>query len=149
MSQVKSQAALKQYAQVGAHSGIVYANPHQLVQMLLSGALDRVAMAKGYMSRGDIGQKVECIGRTIAIIDGLRMSLNKEMGGELARNLDDLYDYMARKLLEANTQDKSELLDEVASLLGEIKDAWDAIPESAIASYSADPDSKIKAPAVG
>ena len=149
MSHVKSQSALKQYAQVGAHSGIVYANPHQLVQMLLSGALDRVAMAKGHMMRAEIGQKAECISRSIAIIDGLRMSLNKDMGGELARNLDDLYDYMARKLLEANSQDKPKLLDEVSSLLAEIKDAWDAIPESAIASYSIDPDSKMPAPAVG
>jgi len=97
--------------------------------MLMAGALEKIAIAKGHMERQEIAQKGGHISWAISIIDGLRASLNLEAGGEIAQNLDDLYDYMTRRLARANVENNMDLLDEVASLLRTIKGAWDEIPD--------------------
>jgi len=76
--------AMGQYKQVGTQIGADSADPHQLIVMLFDGALERIAIAKGAIERGNIEEKGQKIGRAIAIIDGLRASLNKEAGGEIA-----------------------------------------------------------------
>jgi len=131
MSYDKQRGAMKQYSQVAVQSDAHFASPHRLIQMLMDGALQRIAAAKGDMQRGNIAQKGTHISWAISIIEGLRASLNMEAGGEIARNLDNLYEYMCWQLLQANLKNAPELLDEVASLLREIKSAWDAIPDSA------------------
>ncbi len=123
-------SGLKQYQQVGTQSGVAAATPHRLIQMLLEGALEKINLAKGYMQRNEIARKGSHVSWAISIIDGLRMSLDKEAGGEVAANLDGLYDYMGRRLAEANLENSVEMLDEVAGLLVEIKSAWDVIPET-------------------
>lgn len=123
-------AAMRQYKQVRVHSGIMDASPHRLVQMLMEGALERIAQAKGNMLNKDIPAKGENIGKAIGIIGGLQSSLNKEAGGELAENLNNLYDYMVRRLLDANVRNEVRILDEVAGLMTEIKSGWDNIPDS-------------------
>ena len=120
---------LNQYKQVGTQSGVASASPHRLIQMLMEGALEKINLAKGYMQRGEIALKGSHISWAISIIDGLRMSLDIEAGGEIAQNLDDLYDYMGRRLVEANLDNDEAMLDEVAGLLLEIKSAWDTVPE--------------------
>ena len=119
----------QQYKQVGAQSEIASATPHRLIQMLLEGALEKINLAKGYMQRGEIALKGNHISWAISIIDGLRMSLDRDAGGEIADNLDALYDYMGRRLAEANMTNDPALLEEVSGLLLEIKSAWDVIPE--------------------
>ena len=104
------------------------ASPHQLITMLLDGALERVAAAKGAMERGEVAATGEAIGKAISIVDNLRVSLDQNQGGPIAENLSALYDYMTRRLLEANATKDREMLAEVAGLLKEIKVAWDQIP---------------------
>lgn len=118
------------YSQVAVESGVSGATPYRLVQMLFQGALDKIASATGYLERKDFGKKSEHISWAISIIGGLRNSLDLEVGGEIAANLDALYEYMAFRLMEANRLNDPAILKEVATLLGEIKEAWDAIPES-------------------
>ena len=119
---------VNQYRQVSAQSEIMDADPHRLIQMLMEGALDKIAAAKGFMIRGVVAEKGLQISFAISIVDGLRMSLDKELGGDIAANLDALYDYMGRRLLAANVENNPAYLDEVASLIKEVKSAWDAIP---------------------
>src|SRR3989337_2999174 len=119
MNYMKTTGALKEYSQVGVHSGVVSAAPHRLIQMLMEGALEKIAAAKGAIARGDIPVKGAQITWAISIIDGLRMSLDMDAGGEIAENLDRLYDYMTRRLLEANLKTEPAYLDEVAKLLKE------------------------------
>lgn len=121
---------LRQYGESGELAEVLYASPHRLIQMLLDGALDRLASAKGHMLRGEVAAKGNRIRGALLLIGGLRSSLNKEAGGSIARNLDMLYDYMERRLVLANANDDPEVLGEVVSLLMEIKTAWDAIPDS-------------------
>lgn len=120
--------AMNMYKKVGTHVGAATADPHQLITMLFDGLVERIAIAKGAIERGDIPQKGQRIGQAIAILDGLRASLNKEAGGELAENLDNLYFYMQKRLLEANLSGDVTILGEVSGLVKEIKDAWIAIP---------------------
>ncbi len=127
--QTIARKSIESYAQVNKYSGITDASPHRLVQMLLEGALEKIAAARYLIKRNDFAKKGEVIGQIIAIIGGLRSSLNKEAGGDLAENLDQLYDYMERQLLVANFKNDENILDEVSSLLKEIKSGWDAIPD--------------------
>jgi flagellar protein FliS len=120
--------ALDQYKAVGVQSGMTDATPHQMITMLLDGAVDRIASAKGAIDRNEIARKGELLGSAIAIIDGMRASLDYEGGGEIAANLGSLYDYMERRLVEANTESDKEMLDEVSALLKEIKAGWESIP---------------------
>ena len=128
MNMTRLHGAVTQYSKVGVASGVEQANPHRLIQMLMDGAIEKVAKAKGYMERKDIAKKGSHISWAISIIDGLRASLDKANGGDIADNLDDLYDYMIRRLMRANLENNADLLDEVISLLRSIKSAWDGIP---------------------
>lgn len=120
--------AANHYSQVDTYTGVNGADSHRLVLMLLNGALSNIAVAKGGMEREDISVKGEAIGQAISIISGLRSSLDLNVGGELAENLDSLYDYMERRLLEANLRSDSSVLEEVSGLLHEIKEGWMGIP---------------------
>lgn len=122
---------ISHYKQVSTHSGITDADPHRLVQMLLEGVLGKLALVKGMMTRGELSKKGEVIGQAMAIVGGLRSSLNMSAGGELAANLDALYDYIERRLLTANIKNDVNMVIEVVSLLKEIKSGWDAIPVEA------------------
>lgn len=119
---------VSQYGKVAVGSEVNYASPHRLVQMLMEGALEKIAIAKGHMDRKEYEQKGNHINWAISIINGLRGSLNLQEGGEMANNLDNLYDYMVRRLTESNLKNDLAILDEVSSLIIELKGAWDAIP---------------------
>lgn len=129
MSYSNRRKGANQYGRVAAESEAGFASPHRLVQMLMEGALDKVATAKGAMSRKDYATKSEQLTWAGSIIAGLRSGLDMEAGGEIANNLNDLYDYMSRRLIDANVQNDTAILDEVSGLLVEIKSAWDAMPE--------------------
>ena len=96
--------------------------------MLMEGALSKIATAKGCIARNDISEKSRQITWGMNIIQGLRTSLDAQKGGEVAANLDSLYEYMGRRLLEANVKNDVAILDEVSSLLMEVKAGWDNIP---------------------
>ena len=130
MNMTRLHGAVQAYSKVGVASGVEQASPHRLIQMLMEGAIEKVAKAKGYMERKDIANKGSHISWAISIIDGLRASLDKTNGGDIADNLDDLYDYMTRRLIRANMENNPDLLDEVISLLRSIKGAWEEIPSA-------------------
>jgi flagellar protein FliS len=124
-------AKLAAYSSAQAHGGVAAADPHRLIVMLLDGALERIATARGCMTRGDTAEKARLINRAVSIIGELRSSLDLNSGGPLAVNLGELYDYMCRRLLKATAENRVEMLDEVTKLLNEIRTAWVAIPNEA------------------
>lgn len=120
-------AALDQFKQVGVTSQVDAADPHTLVAMLFDGLLERLARARGYMERGQVQEKGEMLSRSIAIIDGLRASVDRSAAAELGGRLVALYDHMEMRLLQANTASDPSAVDEIIGLARELKAGWDAI----------------------
>ena len=129
MNMAKMHKGIQQYNRVGISSSVEEANPHRLIEMLMNGALEKIAFAKGYMERGNIPEKGGQVSWAISIVDGLRASLDLEKGGEIAQNLDDLYDYMTRRLVRANIENNPDILDEVSSLMSSVKSSWLELPQ--------------------
>ena len=123
-------AAMKQYQTVNVNAQVSEADPHRLIQMLMEGALQRIAQARGALQHGNVPLKGEQISKATAIIGGLRDALNVNEGGELAANLDRLYAFMQQRLSEANLKNDAAMLDEVSELLREIKAGWDGIRQA-------------------
>jgi flagellar protein FliS len=121
------------YASVGLETGVAAASPHKLVVMLFDGALTSLAIALAEMHAKNIAAKGRAISRAIRIIeDGLRASLDKSAGGDIAGSLDALYDFIARRLVQANLENRPDYIEEAQRLLGELRGAWLAIdPEAA------------------
>lgn len=116
------------YARVGLETGVIAASPLELIVMLFEGAMAAVTTALGHMKAGETEKKGKAISKAILIIqDGMRASLDQEAGGEIAGSLDALYDYMVRRLLQANLNNSPDMLDEVQTMLADLKSAWEAI----------------------
>lgn len=118
---------VNQYVNVHNESGLADASPHYLIQLLMEGFLARVNTAKGAMIRSDIEIKSLYISQAMAIVGGLNEAVDLEKGGEIAVNLNQLYTYISNRLLQASCSNDEKILDEVASLMREIKEGWDAI----------------------
>lgn len=116
------------YAKVGMETGVTSADPHKLILMLFDGALLSISSARHALERKDIPAKGMAISKAIEIIaNGLDASLDLEAGGELAMRLSALYEYMSDRLLYANLHNNQAALDEVAGLLGGLRESWEAI----------------------
>ena len=123
--------SLAAYQSVAVHGGVAASDPHRLIVMLMDGALERIATARGALENGSQEAKARLIHRAVAILDELRASLNFEAGGEIAANLGALYDYCSRQLMRANLESRIELLDEVSALIRELRSAWILLPPTA------------------
>jgi flagellar secretion chaperone FliS len=127
VSSFAGKSGVAAYHSVGVHGGVTGAAPHGLVLMLMNAAMERMAIARGCIDRGDIVRKSSVLHSCVTIMAELRGSLNLAEGGALAQNLDDLYDYMIRQLMLANARSDAGLVMEVSHLLDEIRGAWTAI----------------------
>jgi len=143
MFSANSRTALNSYRNVGVETGVIAASPQQLILMLYEGAIAATASAQQHIRMNNIAAKGEAISKAISIIDGgLKASLDLSVGGELAQNLSGLYDYMGRRLLQANIKNDPAALDEVRQLLQQLRSAWEtlaATPAAAAAQTNAAP----------
>lgn len=121
--------ALKQYKQISTAIALDDASPHRLIQTLMEHAINRINFARGYMEHRQVEKKGRAIGDAISVINGLQASLNHKADKRMSENFDALYAYMMRRLLQANLNNDPAILDEVAGLMRELKEAWDAIAE--------------------
>lgn len=126
-----SRARADHYRQTQVESAVMEADPHRLVALLLNGACDRIRLAEACLEREDHARKGKAIGEACAIVGHLNGSLDHEAGGEIAGNLSALYDYVSRRLTEANLHNSSEALRESLALLSEVGSAWAAIAPGA------------------
>ena len=126
MSNYNPQEALKQYRRLGVESEVGNASPHRLIQLLFEGALARLAVAQGAIERKDTAVKGEMLGKAIGIVGGLRSSLDMD-AGDISERLDQLYEYINLKLLEASAQNDTAKVSEAIQLLKTVKSGWDEI----------------------
>lgn len=115
------------YQSNAVHGGVAAADPHGLVLMLMNSAVERLTTARGCIERRETVQKAKLLHSCVRILGELRGTLNVAEGGAIAENLSELYDYMSRRLLRANVENNVACINEVLSLLGEIRSAWAAI----------------------
>jgi flagellar protein FliS len=118
------------YRKIGLETQLDGASPHKLVVMLFDGALLSIANAQRFMENKEIAEKGKAISRAIDIIaNGLQASLDLESGGNIAQQLDALYEYMGQRLLHANLRNDIAALKEVSTLLQDLKSAWEQLAD--------------------
>ena len=120
---------IKHYQREALKTRLASADPFEVTQMLMEGALESMKVAKINIQNNDLENKSKFIAKATSIIDSLRLSLNHNVGGELSSNLESLYVYMSDSLLESSINNDIAKIEEVVELLSDIKVAWDQIPE--------------------
>ena len=120
--------SLQAYKKVSVDSQLTAASPHKIVQMLMAGAIERLIQGKAAMQAGNIPVKGERLGKALDIIISLRSCLSMDDGGDIAKNLDQLYEFMITQISAANHKNDPQPIDDVVDIIREIKGAWDQIP---------------------
>ncbi|HEY9237822.1 MAG TPA: flagellar export chaperone FliS [Burkholderiaceae bacterium] len=116
------------YHTVQTDTGVDAASPHRLVEMLFEGFFDSCSQALGHIRAGNVELKCRSLARAARIVDeGLKAPLDLQAGGELAKDLRDLYAYVSVRLTHANLQNDEAAVDECQRLMRPIQSAWTAI----------------------
>lgn len=117
------------YRSLSVQTGVIDASPHRLIEMLLDGSLESIARARVALARRDVSARVESVTRALRIVDeGLKASLDPA-GGDIAKNLSQLYGYITVLLTDANNNANDEKLAEAANLLEQIREGWRGIAD--------------------
>lgn len=123
-----SSRAASAYQRVAAQTSVQGADPHQMVGLMFDALLRNIATARGAISRADNAGKGVAIGKAVRLIDeGLKAGLDLNQGGEVAANLERLYDYSILRLTHANLRSDDQALEEVSQLIEPLAQAWQAI----------------------
>lgn len=124
-----SKKALQQYQSVNVHTSVEQASPHKLISLLLEGLVTALTRASGLIQQNDLSRKTEQINKASDIVIHLRASLDLEKGGEVGSNLNDLYEYMLSRIIEANRNNDIDAIEEVIRLVNEVRAGWDEMPQ--------------------
>lgn len=119
-----AQRYLDMYRSTGVAGAVADADPHTLIALLYKGARERIRIAVVALERGDVPRKLAAIDAACSIVDGLRMTLDHAAGGAIATQLDALYDYAVRRLVEANASNDRSKLAEVDALIECVESGW-------------------------
>lgn len=117
------------YKKDSLKSDLASADPHRVIQLLMQGALERLALGKGCIARANWEGKAAALTSAVEIINSLRDALDRDVNPELVDNLESLYDYMTAQITEASVKKDTAILDHVMGLILQIKGAWDQISD--------------------
>jgi flagellar protein FliS len=106
---------------------VLSADPIELVRLLYQAATGAVEDARRHLAAGEIAARSKSISKAYQIVVELSVSLDRQRGAEISRRLAELYDYMERRLIEANLQQSDAPLKEVLGLLATLAEAWEGI----------------------
>ncbi|RVU34561.1 flagellar export chaperone FliS [Rheinheimera riviphila] len=118
---------IKAYKSVGVKNDLAVADPHRVIQLLMQGSLENMALAKGAIERKDFVVKSKSVSKAMTIIAALQNSLDMAAGGEVSENLWSLYDFMVNHLMQASRESSIAKIDDVMEIMLKIKSAWDQI----------------------
>ncbi|OBP15410.1 flagellar export chaperone FliS [Rheinheimera sp. SA_1] len=118
---------IKAYKSVGVKNDLAVADPHRVIQLLMQGSLENMALAKGAIERKDFVVKSKSVSKAMTIIAALQNSLDMAAGGEVSENLWSLYDFMVNHLMQASRESSVAKIDDVMDIMLKIKSAWDQI----------------------
>ena len=119
------------YQEMGVNSEVFDASPHRLIAIVFDALVENINAAKASIERNDVVGKCKHITKSVDIVMHLRATLNHQEGGEIAQQLDDLYDFIERNLVAANVESNTHKLEESKKIVIEIKTAWDQIGDEA------------------
>ena len=125
---MQNRRAADHYGAVMVETGVSEADGTQLVQMLLDGLIESLNVAEGHIKRKAIAEKSYHLTRAGRIVLGLQSALDFEQGGDVAKTLSELYQYVTRRLLHINIRNDLEALNEVRGLMQQVRDAWVLVP---------------------
>lgn len=123
------QTGVNFYQEFGVSTEAHNASPHRLTQMLMEGVISNIDKAVLAMESDNVPERCRTITKAIDIVMALRAALDKNNGGQVALELDGLYEFMERHLLIANMDDSVEKLQNVKHVMSEIKSGWDQLPD--------------------
>lgn len=116
--------AFQAYKETGTSTAIIDATPYQLTALLFKALLDKLAIAEGAISRGDVLARCDAISKATNIVMELKSTLDLENGGDVANELDRLYEFSISELLDANSQKSIEKIRSVRAVISQINEAW-------------------------
>ena len=123
-----SSKAATSYSDVQVETGIADASRTTLIQMLLDGLIESLNAAEGHINRNAISEKSLQLTRASRIVIGLQAALDHEKGGEIAKNLGELYGYVIKRILHINVKNDLDALREIRGLMTQIREAWILVP---------------------
>jgi flagellar protein FliS len=121
---------INQYRTVDTSGHVETASPHKLIEMLYAGLKDALHGVHRAIEIGQIAAKAKALGKALDILQTLQMSLDPKAGGSIADNMAGLYEYMERRLTEANLHNDDKAIEEVLSLTESLQEAWATIPDN-------------------
>jgi flagellar protein FliS len=121
--------AMEDYGHGTRTSQAMVADKVELIQMLFDGLIESMVTARGHIERGAIEEKNKSLARAGRIVIGLQTGLDLDKGGDLARNLHELYSYVTRRLVHVNAYNDLDVLQEILSLMSDISQAWRDVPK--------------------
>lgn len=120
-----------QQAVDGYHeAAIATADRGRLLLLFFDGALRFLKLAREALVRGDPEGFGQFLGRAQAVIAELMSTLDPIRGGNIARDLERLYDFMLYHLTEANLRRSAAHIEDVIRILGVIADAFRRVIEA-------------------
>lgn len=125
-------AASYRHAARYRQSQVETASPAQLLLMLYDGAIRFLTIAREKMATGEIEPRHTNLLKTQSIIAELLSSLNMRKGGDLAVNLQRVYTYMLQQLVEANLRDDPKPIDNVLTMLCDLRDSWAVVAQQTL-----------------
>ncbi len=113
--------------QLYQQTNILTADEKKLIIMCYEEAIYSLKAAKEYFRHENYEAKGRAVQKALDIINELRVALNFERGGSIAKNLDLIYGFLARYILDADVKKDPKAFEQAASILSELKSAWEQI----------------------
>ncbi|MGQ0708853.1 MAG: flagellar export chaperone FliS [Rhodoferax sp.] len=129
-----SMRSANSYRSMAVENSVATADPHALVSLLFEGLLQSLAAARAAIQSQDVVTKGRSIGKAVRIIEeGLKAGLDTQRGGEIAANLQSLYDYCIVRVTEANLRNDVAAIDEVMRAIAPVAEGWRQIRGQVVA----------------
>jgi flagellar protein FliS len=111
-------------------NSVLTATPLQLVSMLYRCAIEALSDARRCLASGDVASRVAPVNRAFDAVSELSVSLDVERGGEVGKNLAELYGYISHLIILGHANQSDERFAEAARLLSTLASAWDEVARS-------------------
>lgn len=114
--------AMNQPHQAYRQNSVTTASPGELTLLLYNGCLKFIKLAKMAMEENNFEQRNINLVKAQDIMQELMITLDMDV--EISKSLLQMYDYINRRLIEANTKNDLDILNEAEGFVIEFRDTW-------------------------